>query len=251
MPKYSIVITTFDKRFNEFFVPLVNALKSQDKNIEIIVMVNGRAHQDFDEGYRSELLNFLSGHKNCFPSIMTSFQSLSKLWNRGILTASHDQVLILNDDIRALSDKNGNFLIELDQAMNDYQRTFKINDSFSHFVIDKMELIQLGFFDERLLGIGEEDGDFVWRYYQQFRQEIPSLKLRYIDNTGSDLSDDGYKKGIRHYSQFNRDFIMKEKYKKSFIGGYKGMFDHQVKQILVNEKQYPYEEFYLSNKSKL
>jgi predicted glycosyltransferase involved in capsule biosynthesis len=153
---------------------------------------------------------------------------------------------MLNDDVKILNSK---FFEDVEKNINN--ELFTINGSWSHFVANRNQMIELGFFDERLLGIGEEDGDFVWRYYQQFRQEIPSLKLRYIDNTGSDLSDDGYKKGIRHYSQFNRDFIMKEKYKKSFIGGYKGMFDHQVKQILVNEKQYPYEEFYLSNKSKL
>ena len=127
MSQYSIVITTFDKRFNECLVPLIKALKSQNNEVEIIVMVNGRAHQDFDEEYRSELLRFLSDHKNCFPSIMTSFQSLSKLWNRGILTASHDQVLVLNDDITALSNEEGNCLKELDHVMKTQQGTFKIN----------------------------------------------------------------------------------------------------------------------------
>jgi predicted glycosyltransferase involved in capsule biosynthesis len=251
MSQYSIVITTFDERFNECLVPLIKALKSQNNEVEIIVMVNGRAHQDFDEEYRSELLRFLSDHKNCFPSIMTSFQSLSKLWNRGILTASHDQVLVLNDDITALSNEEGNFLKELDHVMKTQQGTFKINGSFSHFMIDKKELMQIGFFDERLLGIGEEDGDFVWRYYQQFQREIPSIPFKYIDNTGSDLSDDGYQKGIRQYSQFNRDFIKREKYQKTLIGGYKGMFDNRVKKVLPDEKQYPYEEFYRTYKSKL
>ena len=251
MSQYSIVITTFDKRFNECLVPLIKALKSQNNEVEIIVMVNGRAHQDFDEEYRSELLRFLSDHKNCFPSIMTSFQSLSKLWNRGILTASHDQVLVLNDDITALSNEEGNCLKELDHVMKTQQGTFKINGSFSHFMIDKKELMQIGFFDERLLGIGEEDGDFVWRYYQQFQREIPSIPFKYIDNTGSDLSDDGYQKGIRQYSQFNRDFIKREKYQKTLIGGYKGMFDNRVKKVLPDEKQYPYEEFYRTHKSKL
>ena len=69
MSEYSIVITTFDKRFKECLVPLVGAIKLQRPSIEIIVMVNGRARDQFNESYRSELLSFLGTQKNCFPTI--------------------------------------------------------------------------------------------------------------------------------------------------------------------------------------
>ena len=72
-----------------------------------------------------------------------------------------------------------------------------------------------------------------------------------IDNVQSDLADDGYIKGIRTASKFNRDFIKNVKYKTTLLGGYRGMFDKRVNQVLEDEKQYPYESFYLHNKDAL
>ena len=251
MSEYSIVITTFDKRFKECLVPLVGAIKLQRPSIEIIVMVNGRARDQFNESYRSELLSFLGTQKNCFPTIFPSFQSLAKMWNRGILNSSHDHVLVLNDDITLEHDAHSGFFDCLDEIMHSDHHTFKLNGSFSHFMVQKPELTQVGFFDERLLGIGEEDGDFTWRYYQAFQREIPSIDIQYLQNTGSDLVDEGFIKGIRQYSKFNRDFIKEQKYDRVLLGGYKGMFDHRVKKVLPDEKQYPYEEFYQLNKLKV
>ena len=67
----------------------------------------------------------------------------------------------------------------------------------------------------------------------------------------SDLADDGYTKGIRTASQFNRNFIKEVKYKTTLLGGYRGMFDERVKKALEDEKQYPYEKFYWDNKNQL
>ena len=179
------------------------------------------------------------------------FQSLAKLWNRGALTASHDRALILNDDLELKSENGVCFFDHLEAAMLTHAGTFKINGSFSHFIADKRELIEVGFFDERLLGLGEEDGDFYWRFYKKYKKEIPSADMGLIDNVQSDLADDGYTKGIRTASKFNREFIQNQKYKTTLLGGYRGMFDKKVNQILEDEKQYPYESFYLDNKDKL
>jgi hypothetical protein len=251
MLEYSIVITTFDKRFEECLIPLINAIKSQRPLIEVIVMVNGRANDHFNEAYRENLLQFISKQNNCFPNIFTNFQSLAKMWNRGILSASNDHVLVLNDDITIQEERGHGFFDALETLLEQQDGTFKLNGSFSHFMITKSDLIQTGFFDERLLGIGEEDGDFVWRFYQVLGKEIPSLDIGFLENTGSDLADEGFKKGIRQYSKFNREFIQESKYQRSLLGGFKGMFDHRVKKILQDEKQYPYEDFYQKNKHKL
>lgn len=251
MLEYSIVITTFDKRFEECLIPLINAIKSQRPLIEVIIMVNGRANDDFNEAFRENLLQFISKKYNCFPNIFTNFQSLAKMWNRGILSASNDHVLVLNDDITIQGERGLGFFDALEGLLEHQDGTFKLNGSFSHFMITKSDLIQTGFFDERLLGIGEEDGDFVWRFYQTLGKDIPSLDIGFLENTGSDLADEGFKKGIRQYSKFNREFIQNHKYQRSLLGGFKGMFDHRVKKILPDEKQYPYEDFYQKNKHKL
>jgi glycosyltransferase involved in cell wall biosynthesis len=258
MSNYSIVITTFDKRFEKWLKPLVLSIKQLRPNIEVILMVNGRANESFNEAFRADILNFASQNTNTFVNMFTSFQSLAKLWNRGILTASSEHCLVLNDDLTIPTDLgSGQSIFDQLDGLVQTHDTFRLNGSFSHYVMSKKELMEVGFFDERLLGIGEEDGDFYWRYYQHYQKEIPSLDVTGIlqpqpeDGVLVQESDDGFKKGVRHYSQFNRNFIKNEKYQRALIGGYKGMFDHRVKSQLPDEKQYPYEEFYQQRKHEL
>jgi hypothetical protein len=146
--------------------------------------------------------------------------------------------------------QNG-FFDQLEKALAGSEKTFKINGSFSHYVVSTQELIKVGFFDERLLGLGEEDGDFFWRYQEIFGREIPSIDLPSIENICSDIADDGYTKGIRTAAKFNRDYIKTVKYREVLIGGYKGMFDKRVKKMVADEKQYPYETFYQENKDQV
>ena len=247
---YSIVITTFDQRFEPFLVPLIESIKALRPAVEIVVMVNGPAKELFEKDYRSKLLQFLSTQENCFPTIFPNFQALAKLWNRGALTATNDRALILNDDL-SIESSSPDFFTLLESALESTPHTFKINGSFSHFVTSKTELINVGFFDERLLGIGEEDGDFSWRYHETYDREIASIDIPGISNIQSKLADEGFAKGIGHYSQFNRDFIKNQKYQEVLLGGYKGMFDKRSKKKIADELQYPYEKFYLKNRDKL
>lgn len=248
---YSIVITTFDKRFREFLIPLITNIKVERPDVEIVVTANGSARALFNEQYRQDLLAFLATKRNCFPVVFPNFQSLAKMWNRGVLTASQEQVLVLNDDLNIPAGTGQGFFDQLEQALATNKSTFKINGSFSHYVIAKQELIEVGFFDERLLGLGEEDGDFFWRYHEKYGREIPSVDLPSIDNINSDIADDGYTKGIRTASKFNRDYIKNVKYKEVLLGGYRGMFDKRVKKLVADEPQYPYEAFYRANRDKI
>lgn len=251
MNPYSIVITTFDQRFEPFLKPLVSAIKALRPHINIFVMVNGPAKGDFDASYRSSLLQFLAHQEHCYPTVFPNFQALAKLWNRGAITATTNHALILNDDLGIDTSLQPNFFNALEDTLKRENGTFKINGSFSHFLLNKEELIDVGFFDERLLGIGEEDGDFTWRYFAKYGREIPSVSLPGIHNIQSKVADDGFHKGIGHYSKFNREFIKNEKYQEVLIGGYKGMFDKRSKKKLSDETQYPYERFYLQNRHKL
>ena len=251
MNSFSIVITTFDKRFDAFLKPLIKQIKEQKPKIEVIVMINGPILEKFNENYRNDILAFLSEYEAVYPSIFPKFQSLAKIWNRGILNATHEYSLVLNDDVVLQKNTNTSFLDGVQELLSINQTTFTINGSFSHFVISKTELMEVGFFDERLLGLGEEDGDFFWRYHENYKHEILNIEIPLIENVHSDLRDEGYKKGIRTASLFNREFILKQKYQSVMLGGYRGMFDKKVKKILPDQEQYPYESFYLNNIDKL
>ena len=248
---YSIVITTFDQRFDDFLVPLINSIKVLRSEIEVIIMINGPAKDSFNQEYRTKILQFLGSQPNCFPTIFPNFQALAKLWNRGALAASNDKILILNDDLFIDTALTPNFFQELELAIDQNIHAFKINGSFSHFFLIKDVLIDVGFFDERLLGIGEEDGDFTWRYFAAYGQDITSIDLPGITNIQSPIADGGFVKGIGHYAKFNREFIKNDKYQEVLFGGYKGMFDKRSKKKLADEVQYPYERFYLKNRHKL
>lgn len=251
---YSIVITTFDQRFEPFLKPLITQIQAERPGIEIIVMINGLCKAPFNPSYRQQVLHFLADQPNCFPTVFPSFQSLAKMWNRGILNASNERVLVLNDDLTIHPSKTSaatGFFTGFEQALMNYLRSFKVNGSFSHYVINRTELIEVGFFDERLLGLGEEDGDFFWRYHERYGSEIESITIQGIDNVQSDLADTGYTKGIRTAALFNRQFIKEKKYRDVLLGGYRGMFDKRVKKQIADEKQYPYETFYLTHRDEV
>jgi hypothetical protein len=251
MLTYSIAITTFAQRFKPYLEPLISSIKALRPEIEILVMVNGPVKGALNDVYRQQILHFLANQQNSLPTLFPNFQGLAKLWNRGVLTASNEYVLVLNDDLAIDTSASSHFFDNLEALLLNRPKTFKINGSFSHFVIKKSELIEVGFFDERLLGIGEEDGDFVWRYHETYGSDITSIDLSGINNIQSTVADEGFSKGVGHYSKFNRYFIKHEKYQEVMIGGYKGMFDKRSKKKLADAAQYPYEDFYLKNRDKL
>ena len=88
--KISIGITTFGNRFDQYFVPLLSRLKEDAPENEVIVAINGEHQQEFDECYRSQVLEFVARHKKAFPIMFPQFRGLSKLWNSIIINASND-----------------------------------------------------------------------------------------------------------------------------------------------------------------
>ena len=176
-----------------------------------------------------------------------------------ILNSSNEFILVLNDDIEL---ENQNIITLMEQELlgiknnnNLESELFLINGSWSHFVASKKIIDELGYFDERLLAFGEEDGDMVWRYQNKYGKKIKAIKIDGITNI-----QEGYKiphknmqiedvNKTRFVPRFNRNFI-KEKYHKC-LWGIKGMFDCRVKEVIPNLKQYPYEQFKRENYDKM
>ena len=65
-------------------------------------------------------------------------------------------MLILNDDLNITLLFRG----ELGKSLSYKSRLFIINRSWSHFVISKDIVKKVGWFEERLPGTGQEDGDY-------------------------------------------------------------------------------------------
>lgn len=248
----TIGITTFEARFDQYFVPLLKRIREYT-DIEIVVAVNGENSRPFGAEYRRKLLHCIAEYDNVYPIFFPRFRGLTKLWNSIAIHATHDHILMLNDDIMI---ESPNFMNDVcDSLRRNGGRTFLINRSWSHYLINRDELDALGYFDERLLGIGEEDGDMSWRYIKQYGEAIPSFKIKAFQNFAEE-SVRSYKpvniqthSGTK-YSLFNKRFIHEEKYAPA-AEGIKGMFETAVVMKDPGERQYPYERFFRLRRGEL
>ena len=249
--QFSIGITTFEARFEKYFIPLLERIREFDQQTEIIVAINGEHKKDFNESFRKKILEFLAAKENVFPVVFPHFRGLAKLWNTLVIHASHDHILVLNDDIMV---ENARALNRVKKEIQKNEgRSFVINESWSHFLINKAEIDELGYFDERLLGIGEEDGDLCWRYMNLYGRPIANFKISGFKNFAQETMSEAplniVSRPNMKYSEFNRNFIM-NKYEPN-EGGIRGIFDKPVKLRDSDEKQYPNEKFFHQNKNKI
>ncbi len=248
----SIGITTFEARFDRYFVPLLKRIREHSDS-EIVVAVNGEHNRPFGGEFRSRLLKTIADFENVYPVVFPQFRGLSKLWNSIAIHASHDHILMLNDDIML---ESSSFMKEVTGLINRNEgKSFLINRSWSHFLISREELDTLGYFDERLLGIGEEDGDMTWRYIKQYGEAMPSFKIRGFQNFAEETIRSYKPVNVQthsgtKYSLFNKRFIHEEKYS-PVDEGIQGMFETPVVMKDPGERQYPYERFYRLRRKEL
>ena len=246
--KLSFVITTFEGRFEKYFKKLLTCLVNQNiNNYEIFVIVNAENKLGMNDAYRKAMLSYCAQFSNVYVVMFTEFRGVAKLWNTGIVNSSGEYIAVLNDDI----DVPDTFISCITNYIDTQDSSFSINGSFSHFVVKRSEVDTVGYFDERFLGLGEEDGDFVWRYlsiYGKFISvRIPNL-TNYVDQTKP--------QNVKNYnnckySDFNQKFMWSQKYVDDPNGNICGMFGKPMKCIDIPVNQYPYELYFQKNKCNL
>ena len=244
---YSIVIVTFGKRFEDWFKPLLQEITRQRPDAEVIIGINGDK-DGMSQVYRKEILALLSQYPKTYPTVYPTFRSLAKIWNLGVQFASNDTVLILNDDITL---EDGFF-----DAYEDCIAThpsFTINTSFSAFSVSRNELMEINWFDERLLGVGLEDSDFVNKYNHHYKpKEFMNVNVESCKNVNDKrfykVHNEKLSEQIESERNNNGIRLVGQSLDSKF-GRYTG-FNYGVD--LSNPRtQYPYEKFYLDNKHKL
>jgi hypothetical protein len=245
---YSIGIVTYVKRFENYFQPLLEQIKEARPESEIIVCVNGQYKEGFDQQYRKKILQFISKFDNVFVTIHPEFRSLSKLWNTCLINSTKEKMLLLNDDITI---KSKVFFNNLENYSKYSNRSFKINGSWSHTFLLRNEISEIGWFDERFLGVGEEDGDFEWRYQNKKNIPFQNLIIEGIINHVEQKDCLQNMKIIHNkYSQFNKKFS-DLKYKEDLNGKNYGIMNRKLLCVDETTDQYPNEKFYWLNKDKL
>src|SRR3990167_4551576 len=243
---YSIVIATFSQRFDEWLKPLIKEIKRQRPDAEIIIGINGDK-DGMDDTYRENILSLLSSYSKTYPTVYPTFRSISKIWNLGVQFASNDTVLILNDDITL----EGGFFDAYEDCIATHT-SLTINTSFSAFSVSRRELMEINWFDERLLGVGLEDSDFVNKYNHRYKGELLNISMESCKNVVDErfYKVHSYKlsKQVKAENNNNKDRLVGQTLDARF-GRYTG-FNYGVD--LSNQSiQYPYERFYLDNKHKL
>lgn len=241
MKTYCIGITTFSKRYDDLKRLLIS-IRKYNSTVKIIVIVNGETRESNDSTYVHKFSELITSFSNTFPIFMPEFRSVSKMFNTLSILSDTTGTIILNDDTEI---KEGFF--EAVESKIEQSTFFKMNGSFSHFYIDKAELNAIGYFDERLLGIGEEDGDLLYRYMEMYDGKWVDDFHIPIAHYHSYARHESITPGVGKYSKQNRSFIFNVKYAPA-EKGIVGMYGSPHKKLIPDTNCYPYERFYNDNK---
>lgn len=214
MPTYSIAITTFVHRFDKYFKPLMNSISRMRPDLDKIVFVNGQHKKEFNQDYRKEIMRFSSSCPKTYLIMSPIVRGCSYMWNTLCNHSSTDYILVLNDDLII----NDGFFEQFESALKQQNaagdESFRINYSFSHFCVHRKDLFDVGYFDERLLGFGEEDGDWLWRWEVAKKKSMNTLRTPLIVNCvdNSESNSENMVKSNGKYSAFNAKWIFSNKY---------------------------------------
>jgi len=185
------------------------------------------------------------------------------MWNNIILNSPTENVFLLNDDVYITDDFWPIFEKAAEKSVKRKPISFKINSSWSHVFLNRNEVHETHWFDERLLGVGSEDGDFEWRFLKRVNLEkFPDcLIMKGIINrnkqTASSTLAQKHARLINHkYFHINREVLHEIKYKPSPNSKPLGIlklskYGPNIEERNPCEQQYPYEKFYWENKDKI
>jgi len=217
-PSYSIAISTFVYRLDKYFKPLMNTVCSMRPDIDKVIFVNGQHKKDFDQEYRKEIMRFCSYCPRTYLIMSPIVRGCSFMWNTCFNFTNTDYILNLNDDValgQGFFDDYESMLRTTRQNGGD--ESFRINYSFSHFSVSRKDLFDVGYFDERLLGFGEEDGDWLWRWEVAKKRPLKCYMTNKIHNY-IDMASTNAENMVKHnegggkYSAFNRNLILDKIY---------------------------------------
>ena len=201
----SIVISTFEKRYFQFALPLLNSIRSTT-NIPVTIVVNGNFDTPRDSDSYREFVIASQAHANVSLVTFNSFRGWSSLLNAGILHGDSEISIVLNDDIFLNPTGFATELEAIIQKVN-LENLVLINNSWSHFAINRMCLDTVGFFDENFLGIGQEDGDYAFRFKTIFGKDVPSIKVTSMLNFVDTSRDSAIAITNGKYSLFNSVYL--------------------------------------------
>ena len=240
----AIVMTTFSDRFFSHAIPTLRRFKESNLDRSVFLIINGDQGTNFNEATRTRFLSEALSIYPVSPICFGSGRGMAEMWNAGARYADRDKLIFLNEDLMIDPSGLSNAIKVMEDALETRDLVL-LNQSFGHFGVKRDCLMELGWFDERFLGFGEEDGDFMWRFETSPKygaSRMLSLTHSAIKNMSSKV---GYSKIVGNssskYSAFNVE-ILRLKYR--FTGGQpQGLFQESAEVTSAGPDLYPQEPF--------
>lgn len=206
---FSLGIVTYVARLDEHFIPLLRQVSHLFSDTEIIIAINGYHDESIQLVYLKKMNDLLSDFPNVKCVQYTQPQSLSKLWNDLIKHSSNSKTLIFNDDLQL----NNKFRKNLNNSGLLLEDVAIINSSWSHFLISKKIMSQVGWFDERYFGVGFEDHDYEARLVLE-GISVPNYVVKGVKNIVFITTDFSYAQSVetvgKKYIKGNEAFFHKK-----------------------------------------
>lgn len=238
---FPIVVTTFSKRLMSNCAPLLAQLRAAGIINPIYVVINGDFKSSLDFDSRAEFLSECTRYPKIQPICFGTFRGLSTLWNTGVRMAGGQTTLILNDDLLVMSrtiieDVKELFRLSIQKGLVVY------NNHWSVFAISRECINRVGWFDENLIGIGEEDGDYELRYLQEYSILPPQIVGGSFFNVSDSSRDDKVSPGKGKFSLWNKVYFQ-VKYERSSFGLKGSLQQHNCIPKFDTPNPYPLENF--------
>lgn len=158
---FAIGITTYIERYDKYFKPLYQSVSRYFPEVKITVSVNGHPKTEDQQRYLLRLQEELCSTAPPHHTFVLRDQAagLTTMWNEMVHLSQPLPLLILNDDLRIFP-----WMRRWAESFNwrSAQLTL-LNSTWSHFVISKEVIDQVGAFDPGFKGIGFEDMDYTAR----------------------------------------------------------------------------------------
>jgi hypothetical protein len=208
---FTIGITTFMDRYENCLKPLVEKIAVLFPDNQIIVFTNGHIKEQENIEYLIKIRSFCYKFKNVELISLNKPMGLSFIWNQIISKANAEKVLLLNDDVKITH----TFLKWFSESEIQEMEIATINTSWSHFIISKDIVKNVGVFDEGLLEIGGEDDDYSARLamneidLQNFKTNTIKAKLKpkdkklTVNSYGRNMNEE-----IHGYSTYNTHYLV-------------------------------------------
>jgi hypothetical protein len=239
--KAALVITTFAERFESHALPTLRALHAAGVEREIFLVINGDQRGRYEATTRKQFLAQAVELGQINPITLGTGRGMAEMWNTGARLADSEKLIFLNEDLLISQEFALSAIVRLEDELEKNHLVI-LNDSFGHFGLTMSALMEVGWFDERFLGFGEEDGDFVWRFLEVYPEGISRISHPGLSNAFSTIGYESIESADRtKYSEFNYQML---RCKYEFLEGpAEGSFGQSAKLVSPGAQRYPDELF--------